>query len=89
MLGKSDRRRVILHGMHTSENFGDVLLTKILSKQIGDAHVALLRSSLDVASAVGLQRAGVIDLLRCSHVILGGGDIFRELTVLEERSARS
>lgn len=79
MVGKRVRRRVILHGMHTSENFGDVLLTKILLEQIGDADVALLRSSLDVASAVGVKRAGVIDLLRCSHVILGGGGYFQRV----------
>lgn len=75
-------RTVVLHGMHSSQNFGDVLLTQIMRDWLvtgAGAQVALLAPSPDVAQVLGLPAATRRQLWRSEAVILGGGGFFQRM----------
>ncbi|MBX7531766.1 polysaccharide pyruvyl transferase family protein [Qipengyuania sp. 1XM1-15A] len=73
---------VILHGMHRSPNFGDVLLTQILSDHLfasGDVGVSLLAPTGDLTATYGMRKARLADIYRADALILGGGGFFQRM----------
>lgn len=74
--------KIILHGMHRSPNFGDVLLTEILRDRldtIPEVKIALLAPADSVRTLLGKPKAGIRDFLAADGVILGGGGFFQRM----------
>jgi polysaccharide pyruvyl transferase WcaK-like protein len=73
---------VALHGMHSSQNFGDMLLTEILIKWLQPGtpgKLRLLRPSVQVAETLGVRKAQWTEFRQCRAVILGGGGFFQRM----------
>lgn len=76
------KSKVLLHGMHRSPNFGDVLLTQILRDHLlknGDDELILLAPSEELARELNLRAASLGDFLASDTLILGGGGFFQRV----------
>lgn len=76
------KSKVLLHGMHRSKNFGDVLLTQILRDHLlknGDNELILLAPREELAGVLRLRAAGISDFLASDTLILGGGGFFQRV----------
>lgn len=74
--------RIILHGMHRSPNFGDVLLTQILQDHLDrlpEMEIRLLAPLENVRALLEKPRANTKDFLTADAVILGGGGFFQRM----------
>ncbi|MBL4858660.1 MAG: polysaccharide pyruvyl transferase family protein, partial [Erythrobacter sp.] len=76
------KSKVLLHGMHRSPNFGDVLLTQILRDHLlksCDDELLLLAPSEELVRELGLREAKFGDFLASDTLILGGGGFFQRV----------
>ncbi len=74
--------KVILHGMHRSPNFGDVLLTQILRDHLAElpgVQLKLLAPTDDVRRTLEVKEASLSNFLHADCVILGGGGFFQRM----------
>lgn len=68
--------------MHSSENFGDMLLSELLiswARSATHGQLRLLNPSARVADLLGVKKAGWTELLGARVVILGGGGFFQRM----------
>ena len=76
-------RTVLLHGMHRSPNFGDVLLTQILidhlRKVSPELALRLLAPTDDVSNLLGVRSAAKTEILFADVLLLGGGGFFQRM----------
>ncbi len=73
---------IILHGMMTSENFGDLILCEKVAKIIDSSSnesLFLARASESVETALGKPRANAKAWMAAKGVILSGGGFFQRL----------
>lgn len=73
-------KTIILHGMHTSVNFGDLLLSAITIgwiKESGRYRVVGARIGQEVSQILGIEQASARDWIHADAVILSGGGYFQ------------
>lgn len=72
--------KIVVHGMMTSENFGDVLLAQIVTRwlrELTSMELVLANASPEIAQILGCRRARLIDYFSAKGVILSGGGYFQ------------
>jgi polysaccharide pyruvyl transferase WcaK-like protein len=68
--------------MHSSSNFGDILLTLVLRDwllEVGVSDLSLLSPAPEVAKTLELQKARFSDLWQADIMLLGGGGFFQRM----------
>lgn len=73
-------QRIIVHGMTTSRNFGDVLLcetTVAWLRELGCGEILSARASPEVQKILGTRNAALSDYRRADAVLLTGGGYFQ------------
>ena len=72
--------RLIVHGMMTSQNFGDVLLAQVVTRWLSEltsAEILTAQAGADVGAILGLRNAKPADYLTANGVVLSGGGYFQ------------
>lgn len=72
--------KLIIHGMMTSQNFGDVLLAQIVTgwlRELTSAELLTAHAAPDVQQILGTRNAKASDYLSADGVLLSGGGYFQ------------
>ncbi|WP_374367236.1 polysaccharide pyruvyl transferase family protein [Stutzerimonas sp.] len=72
------KNKIILHGSHYKDNFGDTLLLKAIQDSFPSFEVLSTTGSYKVLSSIAIDKSGLIDALFSKYFVYGGGGYFGE-----------